>query len=513
MTATPPLEISGLHEAAGLLTADGHIGALNAGIARLRSEPEVPALKGKPFAALFEELSAPLAAQVLDLARQDGQWHGEVFFRDAQGGLVPVYLIVSRLEQSPRPAGDAEAPAFLFLALDFAAQHFAVSDQLRRQALLQRLWREAPFGVVAADSNSTIVQVNQEALELWAAAGIELLAGITLGEALQPLNPAIREAIETAREQGVAVRLEREPWAAATDRIVDLECLPQGRRGKLESLLLLVTDRTGELRLARQLRETERIASLGFMAANLSHELRNPLQALQGALERLQQMTAEPLSRSGLAAEDQAAIGETITRGLAAVERMAGILQPVLDLARSAAPQVQRVPVRALLERAREGVVHHRRLAGITVEVDLAVDAGDVSTDPALVQQILTNLLINAAQALKGQGSITLRGAAGRGAEEAVVQVQDSGPGIAPADQAHLFTPFFTTKPVGEGTGLGLYASQALALQLGGWLGYRADLAPGACFELTLPREYSGPAPGADAGWSPRIRLPRSGGG
>lgn len=435
---------------------------------------EAAACAGQPFAMLFEDLSAPLATEIVRIARAEGQWHGEVFFQDARGFAVPVYLVVSGLTEAEATSG-----SLLFLALNYAEQHYALSDQLRRQTLLQRLWHTVPLGVLATDGVGTVVQVNDAARELWGSTGVVPDPGTAVHDWLAPLAGEVQLLIQEALQRGTGGRLSDAPFAAAATPIVHLEVLPQVRRGQVESLFVFVEDRTADYLLEERLRESERFASLGFMAANLAHDINSPLQSLQGALERMQR-------RVCAGDPDLRELDETITRSLSVVSRIAGIIGPVLDLARTPTPQQVRLPVAKLLEPVVAEWQMHRRMASVELEVEVAPDAGALETDPGVVQQILTNLVINGIQAQGGAGRVLLQATK---ADDGTVRfrVQDWGPGVPPDVIPHLFTPFFTTKPAGEGTGLGLYGSRALALKLGGWLTYVPLEEPGACFELTLP--------------------------
>lgn len=429
---------------------------------------------GQPFASLFEDLSAPLAAEIVRIVGTEGQWHGEVFFQDARGFAVPIYLVMSELAD----AGTTNA-SLLFLALNYAEQHYTLSDQLRRHTLLQRLWHTVPLGVIATDGAGTVVQVNDAARELWGSTGVVPDPGTAVQDWLAPLAGDVQLLIQEALQRGSGGRLSDAPFTVAATPIVHLEVQPQVRRGQVESVFVFVEDRTADCLLEERLRESERFASLGFMAANLAHDINSPLQSLQGALERMQRRVCagEP---------DLRELDETITRSLSVVSRIAGIIGPVLDLARTPTPQQVRLPVARLLEQVVAELQMHRRMASVELEVEVAADVGELETDPGVVQQILTNLVINGIQAQGGSGRVMLQATKD---DDGTVRfrVQDCGPGVPLEVIPHLFTPFFTTKPVGEGTGLGLYGSRALAIKLGGWLSYLPQEESGACFELTLP--------------------------
>jgi|GEM_PF-3156786 len=500
LTALPQLDR--LHLAGGLIDARGIIRALNPPCQRLLGLPygETDALLGQPFARLFESMSAPLASQVIQFAETDGHWHGDLFFQSAGGGWQPVYLIVSRLAPIVREP-DAP-PIFLFLALDYTEQHYALTDQLRRQALLQKMWRDHPIGVIAIDKLGIIQQVNGAAQKLWEQIDAVIAENDSLESALQPLNETLKVAYQEALTSRQFRKLMDVPLAGPDGPLVHFEVIPQPRQGPLQFVLLFIEDRTEAIRMETRLRETERFASLGFMAATLAHEINNPLQSMQGALEVLRSRCAGlPLT-----SDRQASLDKALQRCFDDVTRIAHIIHPVRELARTHTPQLVEQPVAELLDQIIESLRLHRRLADISFLVD-APEAGDIDADPGLVQQILTNLIINAAQAMEGTGTITLRASADRNDPDTIhIQISDFGPGIDANRAKHLFTPFYTTKGQGEGTGLGLYTSRAIALQLGGWLDLVPAEPPGATFDLTLPRKYGASPPPDDRAWIPHSR-------
>ncbi|HYE78611.1 MAG TPA: ATP-binding protein [bacterium] len=498
--------IDTLHEAAGSTDGAGRLLRVNRALGRLLSygPDQLGALAGQPFSTLFEEFSAALAAEIVALALAEGHWHGEVFFRDADANPAPVYLVVSCVADA-----DPGGPSLLFLALNYAEQHYALSDQLRRHTIQQRILRSAPLAIIAADPGGTVVELNNEARELWGRGGVAIETGMALAGAFAGLAAPLRRAAAEAL-QGIPAKLVRQPLLdQAPDPLVFAEFVPYGRRpGTIDNVLVFLEDRTAEVRMEDRLRETERFASLGLMAANLAHEINNPLQGLKGAVERIARKRGElgalavELSVEGQRRFDAIAqeLSETEVRCLEVIDRMGRILAPVLDLSRPHPPQVASVDLVALTQRLLDFLGHNRALRGVESHVDAPLPLPPVETDPAQVEQILTNLVLNAGSAMKGRGQLTVGLVHRPGSGDVAVEVRDSGPGVPPADAAHLFTPFFSTKRVGEGTGLGLYVSRAIAQKLGGWLEYVEDGRPGACFQLTLPVEFRGPAAVTGAG-------------
>jgi signal transduction histidine kinase len=221
--------------------------------------------------------------------------------------------------------------------------------------------------------------------------------------------------------------------------------------------------------------QMQRLASLGFMLAGVCHEVSNPLAAIHSMVQILQ-------SRRGVTAE-------TIDKGLASIAgnivRVLAITRKLGDFSRVTgdAPHPQAIDT-AMREAL--ALLRHTRW-GEDVEVAYrGLDDALTLAHPGELQQVLFNVLLNAAQAMGGRGRIeaeTTRTRDGR----LRVAIRDEGPGIPPRDLQRIFEPFFTTKPPGEGTGLGLAICFETVHELGGTLAARNLPGAGACMELTLP--------------------------
>lgn len=240
---------------------------------------------------------------------------------------------------------------------------------------------------------------------------------------------------------------------------------------------------------SERLQKSERLATVGRLAAGLGHEIGNPLAAIVGYTELVLDDPALPEPSQDL-----------LVRVQAQTQRIQGIVAQLLDFSKPAQQQAIRF---APVARAQDVVALLRadpRCAAVTLEV-----AGDpeieIVADPGMVEQILINLVLNGARAARegGAKSPTVRisvrvGARVSGAGDAImIDVRDNGPGVAEELQSRLFEPFFTTRSAGEGTGLGLAISQGLAESMDGSLGLvgGGDAAGegGAVFRLRLPLE------------------------
>ena len=220
--------------------------------------------------------------------------------------------------------------------------------------------------------------------------------------------------------------------------------------------------------------QTQRLAALGFMVAGVCHEVSNPLAAVHSMLQILQ-------SKRGVTPE-------TLEKGLASISanvaRVLAITRKLGDFSRVGTDPPAAVCVDAAMEEALALLRHSSHGADVHVTYRGAPDAR-VLARPATLQQVLFNIVQNAAQAMNGVGAID---AETHIEDRAVrIRIHDGGPGIADDVLPRVFEPFFTTKTPGEGTGLGLAISYEIAHELGGTI--RASNHPqgGACFDVVLP--------------------------
>jgi signal transduction histidine kinase len=209
------------------------------------------------------------------------------------------------------------------------------------------------------------------------------------------------------------------------------------------------------------------------MLAGVCHELSNPLAAIHSMLQILQ-------SKQGVTPG-------TMEKGLASISaniaRVLAITRKLGDFSRVEGE----APAPVALDAAVEAVIvllrHSEQGPAVSVERRGASGAA-VLARPGQVERVLFNILLNAAQAMGGRGRIEIDISV---AEQLKISIRDNGPGIAPGHLARVFEPFFSTKPAGEGTGLGLALSSEIARELGGSIVAANHPEGGACFTLALP--------------------------
>jgi len=221
-----------------------------------------------------------------------------------------------------------------------------------------------------------------------------------------------------------------------------------------------------------QLRRADRLSALGELSAGLAHEIRNPLGAIEGAVQIL--------SRRELPEETRQEFTDLASRE---VVRLKGLLTNFLEFARPAPPRMVASDVGPLLESVAKLASEMATMAKIGLRIQTAMDLPPISVDVEQIKQVLLNLVINAIQAMPNGGHITLRAA--RDSDSVQVEVEDEGVGIPAEDLERVFDPFFTTRS--HGTGLGLSIAYQIVSQHGGHIAARRNLQRGMTFSVILP--------------------------
>ena len=288
--------------------------------------------------------------------------------------------------------------------------------------------------------------------------------------------------LEQATRQVAGGDLSARTPATGSDELAELA------RGFNHMTEALARDRDALTRAHESLSRNQRLATVGQLAAGVAHEVGNPVAAVLNY--------AELLLRDDALSERSREAGERIR---SEALRVRSLVRDLLDLAKGGNAGLGSESAGALLERTAERMRPQKLLDEIELDLFVAPDLQPVLTDGARVEQILVNLIQNAAHAVAGceEPRIELRAERSdaswrtRRRDDALegavaLSVTDNGTGIAPEDQPHVFDPFFTTKEPGVGTGLGLWNAYRLAEVLGGRL--ELESIPGCTtFRLLLP--------------------------
>lgn len=337
-----------------------------------------------------------------------------------------------------------------------------------------------------------------------------------LGLALMPFRPMMALAFGAALTAEIALANQRVDGALDMSRTLPalLNALVAGtiltgllyqfrRRVAEQQVEALhyrqaLEDTNRELEETRlQLVQSEKMASLGNLAAGIAHEINTPMAAIKANAE----MTARAIDRLERAVEDGDAdaarkpfnaLRSTTEVTREAVRRIVGIVRSLRSFARLDEAEEAWTDVNACV-RATTPLLRHE----VKDDVDLILDLAEVPAircHPNQINQVIMNVLLNALQAMGPKGRVTVRTRALEG-DEVALTVEDEGSGIASEHLQRIFDPGFTTKGVGVGTGLGLSITYRIVQAHGGAIDVRSEPGVGTTVTVTLPRQHPDEAP------------------
>jgi two-component system NtrC family sensor kinase len=254
-----------------------------------------------------------------------------------------------------------------------------------------------------------------------------------------------------------------------------------------------VAKRTQELHIAEaESARTEKLASVGLLAAGIAHELNNPLTGV---------LTFTTLLRKKM--PDGSADAEDLDLVIRETKRCATIIRRLLDFAREKAPEKKFTDLNLVIEDTARIIERPASFRDIEIAMDLDPDLPQVWVDADLIKQVIMNMLVNAQHAIEHEGSITVRSRrfpqpkspepGGPPVPMVEISIIDTGCGIPEKNLKRIFDPFFTSKEVGKGTGLGLSVSHGIVRAHGGVIEVESAVGKGSTFRIYLPLE---PPPG-----------------
>jgi PAS domain S-box-containing protein len=346
--------------------------------------------------------------------------------------------------------------------------------------------------IVIANLEELVVDLNPAATAILGDSR-ETLCGRPLGEVLARLGPTeppldLEQTLVALRRNAPRSHVEIETGQA---RILELGsgCL-RDAAGEGVGYFAVLRDRTAEHRAERLLHQSQKLESVGVLAAGVAHEVNNPLAFVRANIAQLQQLaslleeTREELPKEVASASEE--MQEILDESLTGLDRMREIVKGLLRFSRTSSGRLEACDLNAIVEEAARFASLDR---GSLVQLELRLADGlpQVDASPEQLAQVLLNLFLNAAHALgdrPGASIVATTRACGDGVE---VRVVDNGPGVPEAIRERIFDPFFTTRAPNEGTGLGLAIAFDIVRKHGGNLELENPAAGGACFKLTLP--------------------------
>ncbi len=456
----------------------------------------------------------------LGLSRQNaiGRLASEVYGRDPETGLPPYLAEYTAVAESVEPASfetfyaaagkhyaiSIVSPGpglFVTVTADVTERHRAAEALRAEKERLAVTLRSIGDAVVATDATGRVTEMNLVA---------EALTGYSAGEAVgRPLAEVFRIVNEETRApalnpvdrvlaEGVVVGLANHTALVARDGcerpIADSAAPIRGASGSVEGVVLVFRDQTHEKELQAQLMQSDRLASVGLLAAGVAHEVNNPLAYLLASLAFAEGELARVKERCPAFCLEEAAAALADARDGA--ERVRHVVSDLKTFSRASDEASAELDVAGVLDAAVNmawtELKYRARVVREYAEVPL------VRANESRLGQVFLNLLVNASQAMEKGRSQTneVRLAIGLApGGEVMVEVRDTGCGIPKAVLPRIFDPFFTTKGAGAGTGLGLSICRNIVRGLGGSISVESEQGRGATFRILLPP--GPPAPSA----------------
>jgi two-component system, NtrC family, sensor kinase len=260
-----------------------------------------------------------------------------------------------------------------------------------------------------------------------------------------------------------------------------------GRKDKNGKIIIyegIAKDITSWVSMQRQLQQADRLASLGQISTGIAHEVNNPLGVIL-AYTQLLLRDYPPESQI----HDDLRIIEKHARNCKSV------VEDLLKFARGTRTNKTTTNVNQCLTEVLSLLAHQFELDHIVLTTDLDEELPNINADDEKLKQVFMNLLMNAKQAISGQGRISVESKMGPERSTMLVSVSDNGSGIRPGHLDKIFDPFFTTKAVGEGTGLGLSVSYGIVRDHNGRIDVSSRLGVGSTFSIVLPLDDQNPVP------------------
>ncbi len=364
-------------------------------------------------------------------------------------------------------------------AYDISAQKVAESRRAEGEHRFQAIVQNLPDAVFIAGPSANILEVNDAACEQ---------LGYTREELLQM---RISDLVPPDYQERVRERLSA-PRGSATGR-QSVHVRKDGTRVPVETVVVaaelegepvylgVARDISDRLKLENQLRDAQRMESIGRLAGAIAHDFNNILAAILGGASLLEETVATDSDRA-IAAEVVGAAnrGARLVEQLLTFSKRRPMTVAPLDLSES---------VRAILK-----VIRRLFAPTVQIETQLAEEAF-VLADSAMLDQVVMNLAINARDAMRGEGTLTIEvGSDSSSPESVILTVSDTGRGIDAADLPKVFEPFFTTKAADEGSGIGLATAYGIVTQHGGQITVDSEKGKGTTFRVSLPRASKPPA-------------------
>ena len=487
----------------------GRITFCNPAALNLLGAEDEKQLRGKRFASLLQDVHLDLrggfdTSQLTNGNNLRNRIHlPEVSLRRLDDRILAA-------EFWSHPIGrDGETEGAVFTLVDITVRKQVQEEVQRLRRLLTNIVDSMPSVLIGVDEKMRVTQWNRAAEKMFAvptskAVGLRIdVACGPLAEEMSHIRTALREG-HIERSSKLAMMID------GSERFVDLTAYPLDGDG-IEGAVVLIDDVTERSRMEDMMVQSEKMLSVGGLAAGMAHEINNPLAGILQNVQVLRNRLLPDLPANRRAA-DKVGVSMDLIQGYAQTRGLFEMMDSVMESGQRAAKVVENML--SFSRKSDSSYAPHDMVELLDQSVELAgndydlkkkydfrqievlrefqADLPMVACEKPQIQQVVINLLRNACQAMTADPDngrtprITLR--LRRAGKRVCMEIEDNGPGMSEAVRKRVFEPFFTTKAVGVGTGLGLSVSYFIVTENhAGSMGVRSSPGNGTCFTLCLP--------------------------
>jgi two-component system, NtrC family, sensor kinase len=466
--------------------------------------PDVPPVLTRPsevatrlFSGHTLALDENLALRRLDSREVD-------FWRDAgihyfvpcvsKEGTIAVMALGRKASAEPLSSEDMALLSAVAAQAATALENGRLYRQLRTKAdelermrqFSENILESLNDGMAVLDRNGAVVRWNRQMEELYGVRH-EVAVGSSLDALFDPQMVGMIRGSSTGAPEGVAYyRIPLATRHSSPRRLlVNMGATPlRDAAGDVVGTIVIVEDISTRVQLEEQLQISEKMASIGLLAAGVAHEVNTPLTGISSFTQMLLQ---------------QAPPDDPSTKVLEKIERQtfraAKIVNGLLNLARPAQVDSGPCDINIVINDVLSLLEHQLRNGSIQVRKELAAAAPLVQGIEHKLQQVFLNLFLNARDAMPKGGWLTIVTREDR--DGAIIEIGDTGSGIPPEQLSRIYDPFFTTKEIGKGTGLGLSITYGIVQEHGGTITCDSQVGQGTRFSIRLPLAEAARAPKA----------------
>ncbi|MFO7560488.1 MAG: PAS domain S-box protein [Desulfobacterales bacterium] len=355
------------------------------------------------------------------------------------------------------------------------------------QNVFEKVVQSSASGIVAADMKGNVLLMNRAAEDLF---------GYSYREFIQKKN--VRDFYPPGVAEEIMKKLRSDDYGGRGKlnniKIDIVNSKNEKISGEIAAAIIyegsrevatmgIYTDLREKLAVEKKLKETqkrllqsEKMASIGQLAAGVAHEINNPLTGILFYAN----MVLESCDKDDSMREDMKCIIED-------VQRCKGIVKDLLVYSRQTNPAKELIDLNSIIVKSLS-LIHDQKLFGnITIKKIMPDEIMMINADKQQINQVIINLVMNAGDAMDGNGTLTLQTYCDRAAKKIFLEISDTGCGISQKNLPHIFDPFFTTKELGKGTGLGLSTVYGIIKENGGYISVKKTDNTGTTFLIEFP--------------------------